>query len=185
MVRLSEDDQGLAAGQFAAFYREDLCLGSGIILDSWDETSFPICSRALEIARLEDKSSLGKPVRIINLEHIVKPEQEAIKVAWRNPADVTFSLLHQGSCKAIYTGSFASPVKVSIQERGNPGCSRNYRCVASKRGTPGLSWKDDSDMLLGSLRFRREKLCFRIEPAFWRPWLLVHARMKGWLVDLI
>ena len=81
VVHLSEDDQGLAAGQFAAFYREDLCLGSGIILDSWDETSFPICSRALEIARLEDKSSLGKPVRIINLEHIVKPEQEAIKVA--------------------------------------------------------------------------------------------------------
>jgi tRNA-specific 2-thiouridylase len=43
--------------------------------------SFPICSRALEIARLEDKSRLGKPVRIINLEHMVKPEQEAIKVA--------------------------------------------------------------------------------------------------------
>ncbi|CAL4937826.1 unnamed protein product [Urochloa decumbens] len=81
MVRLSEDDQGLAAGQFAAFYREDLCLGSGIILDSWDEMSFPVCSRALEIAKLEDKSSLGKPVRIINLEHLVKPEQEAIKVA--------------------------------------------------------------------------------------------------------
>ncbi|RLN40302.1 tRNA-specific 2-thiouridylase MnmA [Panicum miliaceum] len=81
VVHLSDDDQGLAAGQFAAFYREDLCLGSGIILDSWDEMSFPVCSRALEIARLEDKSSLGKPVRIINLEHIVKPEQEAIKVA--------------------------------------------------------------------------------------------------------
>ncbi|KAF8718206.1 hypothetical protein HU200_025697 [Digitaria exilis] len=81
VVRLSEDDQGLAAGQFAAFYREDLCLGSGIILDSWDEMSFPICSRALEIAKLEDKSILGKPIRIINLEHIVKPEQEAIKVA--------------------------------------------------------------------------------------------------------
>ena len=81
MVRLSEDDQGLAAGQFAAFYREDLCLGSGIILDSWDEMSFPVCSRALEIAKLEDKSSLGKPVRIMNLEHIVKSEQQAIKVA--------------------------------------------------------------------------------------------------------
>ncbi|CAN6296332.1 unnamed protein product [Urochloa humidicola] len=80
VVRLSEDDQGLAAGQFAAFYRQDLCLGSGIILDSWDEMSFPVCSRALEIAKLEDKSSLGKPVRIINLEHLVKPEQEAIKV---------------------------------------------------------------------------------------------------------
>ena len=81
VVHLSEDDQGLAAGQFGAFYCEDLCLGSGIILDSWDEMSFPVCSRALEIAKLEDKSSLGKPVRIMNLEHIVKSEQEAIKMA--------------------------------------------------------------------------------------------------------
>ncbi|KAL6660201.1 hypothetical protein ACP70R_002323 [Stipagrostis hirtigluma subsp. patula] len=80
VVHLSEDDQGLAAGQFAAFYRENACLGSGIILDSWDEMSFLVCSRALEIARLEDKSSLGKPVRIMNLEHIVKSKQEAIKV---------------------------------------------------------------------------------------------------------
>jgi tRNA-5-taurinomethyluridine 2-sulfurtransferase len=81
MVHLFEDDQGLAAGQFAAFYCENVCLGSGIIVDSWDEMSFPVCSRALEIARLEDKSSLGKPVRIMNLEHIAKSEQEATEVA--------------------------------------------------------------------------------------------------------
>lgn len=67
-MHLSEDDQGLAAGQFAAFYCDDVCVGSGVILDSWDEKCFPICSRALEIARMEDKSKLGKPVRIINLE---------------------------------------------------------------------------------------------------------------------
>lgn len=30
-VELSEPDQGLAAGQFAVFYRDDICLGSGII----------------------------------------------------------------------------------------------------------------------------------------------------------
>uniref|UniRef100_A0A0E0CVZ6 tRNA-5-taurinomethyluridine 2-sulfurtransferase n=1 Tax=Oryza meridionalis TaxID=40149 RepID=A0A0E0CVZ6_9ORYZ len=81
VVRLSEDDQGLAAGQFAAFYRDNLCLGSGIILDSWDEMNFPVCARALEIARMEDKSRLGKPVKIMNLEHIVKSEKEAIEVA--------------------------------------------------------------------------------------------------------
>jgi tRNA-5-taurinomethyluridine 2-sulfurtransferase len=81
VVHLSEDDQGLAAGQFAAFYRENVCLGSGIILDSWGKMSFPVCSRALDIARLEDKSSLGKPVRIMNLEHITKSEQAATKVA--------------------------------------------------------------------------------------------------------
>ncbi|WOK93071.1 hypothetical protein Cni_G01764 [Canna indica] len=68
VVHLFEDDQGLAAGQFAAFYCDEVCVGSGIILDSWDEKCFPICSKALEIARMEDKSKLGQPVRIINLD---------------------------------------------------------------------------------------------------------------------
>ncbi|MCA9521360.1 MAG: tRNA 2-thiouridine(34) synthase MnmA [Myxococcales bacterium] len=31
-VRLDSDDQGLAAGQFAVFYDQDLCLGSGVIV---------------------------------------------------------------------------------------------------------------------------------------------------------
>ncbi|XP_047263891.1 tRNA-specific 2-thiouridylase MnmA isoform X6 [Capsicum annuum] len=69
VVRLSEDDQGLAAGQFAAFYDRRICIGSGIILESWDDQGYPICARALEIARMEDKSKLGKPVKIM-----VKPE---------------------------------------------------------------------------------------------------------------
>lgn len=30
-VKLSENDQGIAPGQFAAFYYEDICLGSGVI----------------------------------------------------------------------------------------------------------------------------------------------------------
>ncbi|CAL9082590.1 unnamed protein product [Musa acuminata var. zebrina] len=68
VVHLSEDDQGLAAGQFAAFYLGDVCIGSGVIMDSWDEKCFPICSKALETARMEDKSKLGKPVRIMNLD---------------------------------------------------------------------------------------------------------------------
>nr|CAD1822342.1 unnamed protein product [Ananas comosus var. bracteatus] len=68
VVHLSEDDQGLAAGQFTAFYDGDICIGSGIILDSSDEKCFPICERALELAKMEDKSKLGKPVRIMNLE---------------------------------------------------------------------------------------------------------------------
>lgn len=33
-VYLPEDDQGLAPGQFAVFYREDECLGCGIIQQS-------------------------------------------------------------------------------------------------------------------------------------------------------
>ncbi|XP_074310553.1 uncharacterized protein LOC141646577 [Silene latifolia] len=69
VVHLSEDDQGLAAGQFAAFYQGNTCIGSGIILESWDDQGFPVCDKALEIARLPDKSKLGKPVKIT-----VKPE---------------------------------------------------------------------------------------------------------------
>ncbi|XP_061350241.1 uncharacterized protein LOC133295419 [Gastrolobium bilobum] len=64
VVRISEDDQGLAAGQFAAFYEGRTCIGSGVILESWDDQSFPICTKALEIARMEDKSKIGNPVKI-------------------------------------------------------------------------------------------------------------------------
>ncbi|MCL4361252.1 tRNA 2-thiouridine(34) synthase MnmA [Candidatus Dependentiae bacterium] len=32
-VQLSENDQGIAPGQFAAFYKDDYCLGSGVIVD--------------------------------------------------------------------------------------------------------------------------------------------------------
>ncbi|CAH9076764.1 unnamed protein product [Cuscuta europaea] len=64
VVQLSQDDQGLAAGQFAAFYDGMTCLGSGVIMDSWDDQGYPVCGRALEIARMEDKSMLGRPVRI-------------------------------------------------------------------------------------------------------------------------
>ncbi|KAL0907042.1 hypothetical protein M5K25_025580 [Dendrobium thyrsiflorum] len=68
VIHLSEDDQGLAAGQFTAFYHGNICLGSGVILDSWDNKHFPVCSKALEIARMKDKSKLGKPIRILNLD---------------------------------------------------------------------------------------------------------------------
>uniref|UniRef100_A0A7N0UFH8 tRNA-5-taurinomethyluridine 2-sulfurtransferase n=1 Tax=Kalanchoe fedtschenkoi TaxID=63787 RepID=A0A7N0UFH8_KALFE len=64
VVHLSEDDQGLAAGQFAAFYIDSCCVGSGVILESWDDQGFPICARALDIAKMEDKSKIGKPVKI-------------------------------------------------------------------------------------------------------------------------
>ncbi|CAN1856714.1 tRNA-specific 2-thiouridylase MnmA [Linum perenne] len=65
-VHLSEDDQGLAAGQFAAFYVERrTCIGSGVILESWDDDQvFPVCKRALELAKIDDISKLGKPVKI-------------------------------------------------------------------------------------------------------------------------
>ncbi|KAF3583596.1 hypothetical protein F2Q69_00029869 [Brassica cretica] len=64
VVHLDEDDQGLAAGQFAAFYEGTTCIGSGVILESWDGQCFPVCAKALELAAMEDKTKLGKPVKI-------------------------------------------------------------------------------------------------------------------------
>ncbi|CAH2078954.1 unnamed protein product [Thlaspi arvense] len=64
VVHLEEDDQGLAAGQFAAFYEGTVCIGSGVILESWDDQCFPVCAKALELAAMEDKTKLGKPVKI-------------------------------------------------------------------------------------------------------------------------
>ncbi|CDY35562.1 BnaC05g27190D [Brassica napus] len=65
VVHLDEDDQGLAAGQFAAFYEGTTCIGSGVILESWDGQCFPVCAKALELAAMEDKTKLGKPVTTI------------------------------------------------------------------------------------------------------------------------
>ncbi|KAJ4882164.1 transferase [Raphanus sativus] len=67
VVHLEEDDQGLAAGQFAAFYEGTICIGSGVILESWDDQCFPVCEKALQLAAVEDKTKLGKPVKIMTM----------------------------------------------------------------------------------------------------------------------
>ncbi|KAI3886007.1 hypothetical protein MKW92_042499 [Papaver armeniacum] len=79
VVHLCEDDQGLAAGQFAAFYREKTCLGSGVILESWDDQGFPVCDKALEIAKMKDKSKLGKPVKIMTKQEPSSPRNSKQK----------------------------------------------------------------------------------------------------------
>lgn len=76
-VKLSEDDQGLAAGQFAAFYQESTCIGSGVILESWDDQCFPVCAKALETAKIKDTSKIGKPVKIKVIE---KTKECAVKL---------------------------------------------------------------------------------------------------------
>ncbi|VFQ68717.1 unnamed protein product [Cuscuta campestris] len=84
VVQLSQDDQGLAAGQFTAFYDRTTCLGSGVILESRDNQGYPVCERALVIARMEDKSVLGKPVKImVKQENCVK--ESDIKRERENP----------------------------------------------------------------------------------------------------
>ncbi|GJR89386.1 hypothetical protein Tco_0213397 [Tanacetum coccineum] len=37
-VQLPEDDQGLVVGQFAAFYEGHVCVGSGVILESSNDS---------------------------------------------------------------------------------------------------------------------------------------------------
>ncbi len=32
-INLFEKDKGIASGQFAAFYQENICLGAGVIMD--------------------------------------------------------------------------------------------------------------------------------------------------------
>ncbi|KAG2328502.1 hypothetical protein Bca52824_011230 [Brassica carinata] len=76
VVHLDEDDQGLAAGQFAAFYEGTTCIGSGVILESWDDQCFPVCAKALELAAMEDKTKLGKPVKIKTMPVTTSAETE-------------------------------------------------------------------------------------------------------------
>ncbi|CAH1454558.1 unnamed protein product [Lactuca virosa] len=62
-VQLPEDDHGLADGQFAAFYQQELCVGSGVILESWyDAKGFPVSvsDKCRHIAKMEDKSKLER-----------------------------------------------------------------------------------------------------------------------------
>nr|DAD42295.1 TPA_asm: hypothetical protein HUJ06_000525 [Nelumbo nucifera] len=102
VVHLSEDDQGLAAGQFAAFYQGKTCIGSGVILECWDSQGFPVCAKALQIARMEDKSKLGKPVKIkVNPENSLKSSEITDKVELNgkslNSEDITLDKSKQSS----------------------------------------------------------------------------------------
>ncbi|KAI5061063.1 hypothetical protein GOP47_0023568 [Adiantum capillus-veneris] len=62
VVRLSDDDQGIAAGQYAAFYRGDVCLGSGVISEFRSDRSSAVSVEAREAAKMKElpASSLSK-----------------------------------------------------------------------------------------------------------------------------
>lgn len=105
VVHLSEDDQGLAAGQFAAFYQGRFCIGSGVILESWDSEGFPVCAKALELAKMEDKSKLGKPVKIK-----VKPEcslKDGVELE-RQTVESQISFTHKRRVQAAQGGAVSS-----------------------------------------------------------------------------
>ncbi|GBG85929.1 hypothetical protein CBR_g40742 [Chara braunii] len=64
VVRLMQDDQGLAPGQFAAFYRQDVCVGSGVILETLGaegarETTL-VSETAMNVARSKEGVGSGK-----------------------------------------------------------------------------------------------------------------------------
>ncbi|KAL6179214.1 hypothetical protein ACLB2K_050730 [Fragaria x ananassa] len=64
VVSLSEDDQGLAAGQFAAFYQGRTCLGCGVILESWDDQGFiPYVQKLLKMLGWKTNLFLGNRLR--------------------------------------------------------------------------------------------------------------------------
>lgn len=54
LVQLSEDDQGLAAGQYAAFYRGDVCLGSGVISEFKADGSSAVSTEARLAAKMNE-----------------------------------------------------------------------------------------------------------------------------------
>lgn len=52
VVNLNEDDQGLAPGQYAAFYQDGVCLGSAVITETLGGAdSLNVSAKALDIAQ--------------------------------------------------------------------------------------------------------------------------------------
>ncbi|KAH7560578.1 hypothetical protein JRO89_XS10G0048000 [Xanthoceras sorbifolium] len=115
VVLLSEDDQGLAAGQFAAFYQgRRKCIGSGVILESWDDQGFPVYEKALKIARMEDKSKLGKPVKIK-----VKPETP-VKESYHQDGEINRGLVYAKN------GVSKESKEASLEETDHPSIYMNW-----------------------------------------------------------
>ncbi|CAN7029155.1 unnamed protein product [Brassica rapa subsp. trilocularis] len=57
VVHLDEDDQG-------------------VILESWDDQCFPVCAKSLQFAAMQDKTKLGKSVKIMTMPVTTSVEAE-------------------------------------------------------------------------------------------------------------
>ncbi|MCO5595745.1 hypothetical protein L7F22_049793 [Adiantum nelumboides] len=54
LVRLSDNDQGIAAGQYAAFYRGNVCLGSAVISEFRSNGGSAVSAEAREAAKMKE-----------------------------------------------------------------------------------------------------------------------------------
>lgn len=54
LVRLSDDDQGIASGQYAALYKGQVCLGSGVINEFRSDRSSAVSVEAREAAKMKE-----------------------------------------------------------------------------------------------------------------------------------
>ncbi|KAF2611632.1 hypothetical protein F2Q70_00013722 [Brassica cretica] len=64
VLKLSQDMEGTT------------CIGSGVILESWDDQCFSVCAKSLQFAAMQDKTKLGKPVKPCQLLHLLRLSQE-------------------------------------------------------------------------------------------------------------
>ncbi|XP_075498804.1 uncharacterized protein LOC142537119 [Primulina tabacum] len=113
VVKLSEDDQGLAvaAGLFTTFYQDSTCIESGVILESWEDRGFLVCARALDILEMKDKSKLENVYVKIKVKAIESIDEES---EWKEGAKLSVishhaetgvsneSMLSQSPRKSLY-----------------------------------------------------------------------------------
>lgn len=96
LVELSEDDQGIAAGQYAAFYKGDVCLGSAVISEFKDQSS-AVSSRAREAARVKDvpllstRKSGKKKIASQQCNNIVTRKTAGTQLSSKGPPGLLYS----------------------------------------------------------------------------------------------
>ena len=95
--------------------------------------SFPVCTRALEIARMEDKSRLGKPVKIYQLGTCDEIKTGANRGRLTSP----------GSCSLLLT-TYVYPAKINVDSLAHPTNARirevpGTLVMLPQSGSPGGS----------------------------------------------